>query len=218
MPHLYIINFQFGLYCLTFFVYFKPNSMQTVIKHIYWHALKIIFLILFFFAGKAVAQNFDGQTELRSYLQKELLLPENIVQTVYVSRAYDDAFTGIKHIYANQKINGLTITQANFALHVSDVKKININQLLDFKEWNVKPLNVSVPATAAIVKAMDEINYTESREVKIKSGPEGKDQTTVYKRNESSIWDIPVRLVYYKEIITKQLIPSWELLKEIFPN
>lgn len=71
-------------------------------------AFKGFFFFFILLSIKSLAQEFDGEMEVRNYLRQNLSLPENVIQTVHVTKAYEDPASGIKHIYANQKINGLT--------------------------------------------------------------------------------------------------------------
>ncbi len=157
------------------------------------------------------AQAVNAENEIRNFMRTEMSFPENMVQSVFISKTYNDASTGIRHIYAHQKINGLTVVGSNFALHATTLKKVPINQLADLQKISVTPVSVSVDQRQAVAIVFNAINYTYPSELIIKTPASGPDKKTIFKRNESSIWDIPLRLVYIQEDKSNQLRTSWEV-------
>ncbi len=167
--------------------------------------------MLLFCFSTAHAQAVNAENEIKNYLKTEMSLPENMVQSVFISKTYNDASTGIRHIYAHQKINGLTIIGSNFALHTTSLKKVPVNELVDLQKISVRPVSTSVDQRKAISIVFDAINYTYPSDLTLKTPASGVDKKTVFKRNESSIWDIPLRLVYVQKEMTNQLLPAWEV-------
>ncbi len=168
-------------------------------------------VILVLIGLHAKSQNLNASLELNRYLTQQLKLSPNLASSVVISKSYYDESAGINHIYAHQEINGITVIGGNFALHTANLKKIDVNQLMDLSKWSVSSNTASFALTNAISKCMDDISYTESKQVTLKTAPAGRDQKTVYSRNESSIWDIPARLVYNVDKNAKKLVLSWEI-------
>ena len=185
--------------------------MCTLSKRSFQLRAVTIFSFLLFILIHGNAQLVKEQEILKNHLKNDLLLSEDVVNSVKVSRAYTDPSSGIEHMYAYQTLNGISVTGSYFAMHSSGLKRVDVNQLYKLKEWQAKSITIGVSSKEAVEIILDEINYPESRNFKIKSGPEGTDKKTVYQRNESSIYDIPVRLAYYSQVREKQLIPSWEI-------
>src|SRR5690606_5111756 len=130
--------------------------------------------------------------------QQRLGLSEADIATLRVSHDYTDISTGIQHIYASQRINGLEVVNTHFSLHTNAAKSFSSNQLISTSAFRMKPVSVSISSSDAVQKLMDVVKYNGERKVEVKTPEQGLDKVTVYKRAGSSIWDIPARLVYYK--------------------
>ncbi len=174
----------------------------------------IAFILLSLVVQTTFAQQSQALTQIKNYAishQKQLSISPKDVEGLFVTRDYKDASTGIQHIYSVQKFNGLTVIGSSFSLHVTGAIQTHANRLLSLDKYRTLPVNAAVPATTAIANVMDAIGYTADKKIEVKQAAQGKDQYTVYKRNEFSIWDIPVRLVYYSSEHLRSLVPAWEV-------
>ena len=173
-------------------------------------SLLIITMLIF------VLQQVDAQiTDGRALVQQSLLKTNNsnqkISESVNITKDYTDKTTGVRHIYANQQINGITVADGAYSLHITNEKSTAADNMLDVGQISVKPLNILINATTAAQTLMNDINIPASQQIKLKTISTDKDQYTIFSRNESKIWDIPCRLVYYHDKRTKLLIPAWEV-------
>jgi extracellular elastinolytic metalloproteinase len=183
---------------------------KTTLKLPLWAILSVLFL----FSTHAYSQMQTSLQKLKSYVaqhQGRLGFTPNDISTLAISHEYTDASTGIHHIYASQKINGLTVTNASFSLHAGPQKSVESNQFISTAKVSVKPVSVNVTSSQAIINLMTDINYGGERKFELKQPQQGADQVTIYKRGTSSIWDIPARLVYYNNERLLSLQPAWEV-------
>jgi len=174
----------------------------------------ITFFFFLFFFHTSFAQQTTSLTLLKQYAithQQQLAISPKDVEGLFVTSEYTDATTGIRHIYSVQKLNGLAITGSSFSLHASGTSKVHASRLLALAKSRILPVTLAVPATTAIANVMDAIGYTAERKIEVKTAAQGTDPHTVYKRNESAFWDIPIRLVYYNNLHLKSLVPAWEV-------
>ena len=128
-----------------------------------------------------------------------------------ITHDYMDESTGIRHIYATQKLNGLTITNSSFALHANDKYQAEADRLVRFTTYATAPVQTSVTSSDAVLKVFQAVNYSGPTALTVKQEPQGIEKVTVYSRNASKIWDIACRLVYYNNTRLKALIPAWEV-------
>ncbi len=165
-----------------------------------------------FFRSQAQAQS--GLEKIKQFAvenRQRLSLSDEDISSLVVNHEYTDHSTGIQHIYATQKINGLTVVNSSFALHATAKASMETNQLISIKSLNVRPVTTSVSSLQAVQKLMTDVGYTESKNVQVKQPASGTDQVTVYSRTSSSMWDIPTRLVYYGTERSAALLPAWEV-------
>ncbi|MDB5191797.1 MAG: arginyl aminopeptidase, partial [Segetibacter sp.] len=177
--------------------------------------LHVLFLaLLIVLCSRSFGQDHTVLQKVKNYITENQvrlgIAPEDL-GTLAVSHEYTDESTGIHHIYATQKINGLVVTNTNFSLHSSPKKSVETNQLIATKSVSIRPINVSVSSMEAILRLMEEINYGADKKIELKQPAQGTDQVTIYKRGTSSIWDIPARLVYYNNERLLTLQPAWEV-------
>lgn len=175
------------------------------------------FLVLLFsttLVTLVCAQQGDGQLLIQNHLRQKTgtLKPnERTIESITVVNDYVERGTGIRHIYASQKVNGLTVSDGAYSLHIKGVRTVDASNIIDLGSLPVKPVSTSISAETAIQALMHEINYSESRVVSVKSAATGIEQYTVFSRNNSKIWDIPCRLVYYHNKKNNSLLPAWEV-------
>lgn len=183
-------------------------------KNIYSFMLMSCALFFVLIANNSFSQKTPALSVLKNYVaqnKEKLKLSDKDIESLAVTYDYKDANTGIQHIYATQKLNGLTVTGSNFSLHLQDAKQIEANHLVSFAKYKVVPVNVAKSSQEAVNALMDAITYKESRNIQLKQAATGDDRYTIFKRTNSSIWDIPVRLVYYNNERLKTLTPAWEV-------
>ena len=142
---------------------------------------------------------------------QSLGITEKDAENLFVTYNYVDKSTGIQHIYAAQKLNGLTIINSDFSLHTLNAKQIVANHLISTAKYKVSSASVSVNAKDAVFTLMDAIGYNVARTLQIKQQSTSADNYTIFQRNSSSIWDIPCRLVYYNDERLKTLIAAWQI-------
>lgn len=130
------------------------------------------FLFLYFaFSTKISAQTNTSLQKVKQYVaenQQRLGVSPEDLPTLFVNHEYTDASTGIHHIYAAQKINGITITGSHFSLHTTSNKQFDANQMVSTRLYNIKALVVNVSSSNAILKLMDAINYGAEKSLKSK--------------------------------------------------
>ena len=178
------------------------------------YTLKNIISILFllFSLQNLSAQNTEGRFLIQQSISSQFKsIDAQTLESVIVTRDYVDATTNIRHVYAVQKLNGIIVPEGAFSVHKKNNLTQATNDLVELNKFNIKPLSIAVTAEIAIQNLFDNINYTESRLLKIKTVAKGQDLNTVFSRNESKIWDIPCRLIYYLDKKTKSLVPAWEV-------
>jgi extracellular elastinolytic metalloproteinase len=177
-----------------------------------WLAFTAVFFLTVL--SPLIAQQKASLEKLKSYLnanQQKLKLSTEDLNTLSITHEYTDYSTGVEHVFASQKINGLTVTNAGFSLHTSNTTTMDVNQLVSATSYRIKPVSVNVSSSQAILTLMQATGYAGDKKFEIREQPQGSDQVTVYKRAESSIWDIPARLVYYNNEEAKTLQPAWEI-------
>lgn len=159
-----------------------------------------------------IAQNTDGRFLIQQSIASVLKTTDpQTLQSVVVSRDYVDISSGIRHIYAMQMLNGIAVPEGAFSLHKTATLSQATNGLVELEKVKIKPLSVNISAEKAVNSLFEKIDYSESRNLTTKSAAKGSDLYTVFSRNESKIWDIPCRLIYYFDKKTNSLIPSWEV-------
>lgn len=175
--------------------------------------VKLIALFSFwFYSFNAVSQT--STQLLKDYAtahQQQLGISASDVESVALTYEYTDPGSGIKHIYSNQKLNGLTVTESNFSLHISGATQTETNKLIALGKYKIVPVNAGFSAQNAVLKVMSAINYPGDKNLAIKQAASGSDSYTIFKRNSSKIWDVPVRLVYFNNLRLKTLVPAWEV-------
>lgn len=187
--------------------------MRKKLLRIPYVQVSTILLFLLFSLG-AFSQERSSLQKLRNYVaenQQRLGLSSEDAASISITHEYTDQSTGIHHIYAAQKINGLVVHNASFSLHSTGDKNFDASRLIPAKSYLVKPLNPHISSSVAVSKLMEAINYSAERKLEVKEQGQGAEQKTVYKRGASSIWDIPCRLVYYNNEKRKTLQPAWEV-------
>ncbi|MDQ6814799.1 MAG: M36 family metallopeptidase, partial [Bacteroidota bacterium] len=173
--------------------------------------LMVVFLT---FTTNTFCQTLSSTNLLKKYVERngqKWGLLANEAQNLVVTKEYVDNTTGIQHIYATQSLNGLTIAGTSFSLHTTANKQVDANNLVPVSEFKVNPVVTSVTSSDAVIRLMNDIGYAAEKKFDLKEPAKGADQVTIYKRTEYSMWNIPVRLVYYNIARLKTLQPAWEV-------
>ena len=85
------------------------------------------------------------------------------------------------------------------------------SRLIASAKYKLLPVSIGVNAKDAVITLMNAIGYSAAKIIGEKQQATGTDEYTIFKRNNSSAWDIPCRLVYYTNEHLKTLIPVWEI-------
>ncbi len=141
----------------------------------------------------------------------KLKISSKDVESLFETYNYIEKGSGIQHIYATQKINGLTITNTNFSLHRIGGFQSDASRLISTEKYKIQPAAIGIAADDAVHRVMDAVAYSANRSFELKQNETGADKYTIFKRNGSSIWDIPCRLVYYNDERLHTLKPAWEV-------
>ena len=94
---------------------------------------------------------------------EKLSLRVGNVQNLIVRLDYVDASTGIEHIYATQKISGLSVPGSNLSLHTKGARVIESNNSIPTASYSVKPINASVTLLQAILQPSSSEPTTSNR-------------------------------------------------------
>src|ERR1700750_2152556 len=168
-------------------------------KQNYTKAFHRLIILLFGLMQGTLCFTQNNQQALQALKQyvsshkQNLGIDQKDADNLFITYDYVDKSTGINHIYAAQKLNGLTIINSDFSLHTLDAKQIVANHLIATAKYKLTATAASVTAKDAVFTLMDAINYNVTRTLQIKQQSTGADNYTIFQRNASSIWDIPCR-------------------------
>src|ERR1041385_4307168 len=76
-------------------------------------------------------QNSSALLTVKQYVQNhkvKLGVTDKDVASLFLTYEYVDKTTGIHHMYATQRINGLTVTGSNFSLHTTGSMQTDANR------------------------------------------------------------------------------------------
>ena len=188
---------------------------MTLTKTSGLRSLKALLSFIFLsFSIYTFSQKINSSDFLKNYVKtnfQKLGLSQQDAQNLVLIKEYTDNTTGIQHMYATQSLNGLAITGTSFSLHTLADKQVNANNLIPVAAFKINPVVVTITSGDAIMRLMNDVRYEAEKKYEIKEAAKGIDQVTIYKRNAYSMWDIPVRLVYYNVARLKTLLPAWEV-------
>src|SRR5438552_1592773 len=68
------------------------------------------------------------------------------VESLFETHSYIEKSSGIQHVYATQKINGLIVTGTNFSLHQFANFQSDASHLISAEKYKIAPVAVSVSA------------------------------------------------------------------------
>ena len=133
------------------------------------------------------------------------------INAVTVKVDYTDITTGIRHMYAEQNLNGLAITQTDYSLHSINTLQTDASNLISLQQYAVKGLAVNVVSASAVAALKADCLLGDTASMYLKQVATGTSQYTVYSRSAYAAYDIPCRLVYYNSTRLHTLIPAWEV-------
>ena len=110
----------------------------------------IVFLSFLFNAKNTFSQASPHLQVVKNYVsahQQQLGISQKDVESVALTYEYTDPGSGIQHIYSTQKLNGLTITESNFALHIAGATQTETNKLIAIGKYKTIPVNAAFSAT-----------------------------------------------------------------------
>ena len=174
------------------------------------HAILLLFLFSPFYL---TAQNQTAKQKLDAYFGKHasrLNLQPTDYTELFVTSSYTDQTTGIEHIYAQQKINGIDVVGGAFSLHASVRvdKAYEADNLVKTGNLSIPGASAAVPAETAARTALKEANHAEPITLNTKEKTESK---IVFARNDNPAFNIPVRKVYMPNGKEKKLTLAWEV-------
>ena len=103
------------------------------------------------------------------------------MQNLAINHEYVDVSTGIEHIYATQKIGGLSVSGSNLSLHTKGVRVIESNNLILIASHSVKPINASVTSLQATQALFNDITISLTITPSLKQAVKGTDHVNITK-------------------------------------
>ena len=143
--------------------------------------------------------------------QTALNITADDVNSINVKVDYTDVTTGIRHMYAEQTLNGLAITQTDYSLHTINAIQTDASNLISLQQYAIKGLAINVTSATAIDALKADLLLGDITPVTVKQAATGTAQYTVYSRSAYAAYDIPCRLIYYNSSRLKTLTPAWEI-------
>ena len=116
------------------------------------HLLLLILFAVSFLHSQA--QQVDGRLLIQDHLRQQansLKLVDKTIESIIVTTDYVDNKTGVRHIYANQQLNGLAIPDGAYSLHIRGNKIVDANNIIDLRSVQVRPASASISASAAVL-------------------------------------------------------------------
>lgn len=139
------------------------------------------------------------------------------VAEMRITSDYTDATIGIRHIYAQQRLNGLDVVNGNAALHLTasgapahavyQFAKLTSGTGTDFI---ANTTSATLSASEATKKAMENVGIVYAGGLDIKAVAIGTEEKTVFMAANTT-WDIPTRKTYFFDAKTKILTLAWEV-------
>src|SRR5436305_1207151 len=129
-------------------------------KQNYTKAFHSLIILLFGLMQGALCFAQNNQQALQVLKQYVILhsqslgIAEKDADNLFVTYVYTDRSTGIQHIYAAQKLNGLTVINSDFSLHTLNAKQIVANHLISATKYKAGSVAVSVNAKDAVFTLM----------------------------------------------------------------
>lgn len=159
------------------------------------------------------AQNELAQQRLNSYLNTnaaKLHLKSNDYAELFITSSYTDPTTGIQHIYAQQRFNGIDVLGGMISLHSSTIanKEYVADNLFKSSDFGVPSPSFAVTAQQAASSALREAHQPPTLPLRVRDITQTK---VIFQRANDGAYDVPVRKIYVPNLKQKKLQLAWEV-------
>lgn len=173
----------------------------------------VLACLLLVVVNDLLAQEISSRQKLDAYFQKNaarLGLQPADYSGLFVTSSHTDPATGIEHIYAQQRINGIDVIGGHFALHASTKagKEYEANNLVRTDNLTVASAAPAVSSEAAVRAILKEAKHPDNIPLTVKENSGNK---LVYGRNDNPAFNIPVRKAYLPNAKERKLQLAWEV-------
>ena len=154
------------------------------------------FFLLAVIHGESFAQaNFekDAGTLINEYLQNSAHITKNL-QYQTIDDVHDE-LSGLRHINAQQQINGIFVKDALLGLHFSKVHGA-VSPTDQFKEPKVNVDQPTITSEKAVLDVLQSLSITLNGKLTVKEPTQGQDQLIVFDNGTSASVPIKARLMY----------------------
>ncbi len=169
------------------------------------------FFMLAVMNGESFAQsNFekDAETLIIEYFQKSAHINKNMQYQV-LDDVYDES-SGIRHINAQQQINGIFVKDALLGLHFSKVYGA-VSPTDQFAEPKINADQPTITSEEAVLDVIQSLGIVLNNKLAIKEPPQGLDQHIVFDNATFAAAPIKARLIYVKSLKKGQpMLLTWE--------
>jgi len=163
---------------------------------------------LFFFYGANAQTAKQTLTQFLNENAARLNVDAKDFAELHVTNEMKDNTTGIHHIYAQQRFNGIDVVGGVFSLHGKNGKQYEANNLIKSNEYSIASTASVLTAEQAVRKILAEANHPQNVSLRIKQQLENK---IVFERGDNPAFNIHTRKVYYPEKKFKKLQLAWEI-------
>ena len=159
---------------------------------------------------KAQKATVSANDLVQKYLQNGSYLNTRSALQFHINDDMKDEATGIRHIYAQQQVNGIFVKDALLGMHISE-KNGMVTPDNQFFEPNVNASVPSIQADVAIRMVMNFINVPATESLTQIMQTDAADKQMAFSKGSFAAADIKVRLMYVQNPITKVLDLTWEV-------
>lgn len=184
------------------------RSSLRMVRHFYCLMLAASLLP---FVSFSQVQN--AKQKLNDYLSRNasrLKLQSRDYAELFVTSSYNDATSGIQHVYAQQRFNGIDVVGGMFALHSSTKanKEYEADNLFKSSEFAIASSTSSITAEQAVRNALNEGHYPANIPLRVKEATTTK---VIFERSDNPAFNIPARKVFLPDAKQKKLQLAWEV-------
>ena len=154
--------------------------------------------------------NASANELIQNYLQKGSTLSTRSSIQYHINDDMKDEATGIRHIYAQQQVNGIYVKDALLGMHISE-KNGMVSPDNQFVQPNINSSAPSIQAEVAVRLVMNFINVPPSGDLIQTMQTDGADKQTAFSKGTFAADDIKVRLMYVPNTKTQVLELAWEV-------
>ncbi len=170
----------------------------------------ILALCLVIIEANAQKASASANDLIQNSLQKGKSLSTRSALQYHINDDMNDEATGIRHIYAQQQVNGIYVKDALLGIHISE-KNGMVSPDNQFVEPNVNSSAPSIPAEVAVRLVMNFINIPPAGDLTQTMQTDAPDKQMAFSKGSFAADDIKVRLMYVQNPITKILDLTWEV-------